>query len=116
MSNLGNKKIMSENLQRYILRSGKDRRVICEDLGFSYSTFNDWVSGRVYPRIDKIEILANYFGISKSDLIEEKTINTLKIPHELTGVQIAFYEGTKDLSEEDLKALIPIVAALKDKK
>ena len=34
---------------------------------------NEWVKGKKYPRIDKIEILANYFGILKSDLIEDKT-------------------------------------------
>ena len=39
----------------------------------SYFTFCDWVNGKKYPRMDKIEILANYFGILKSDLIEEKT-------------------------------------------
>jgi hypothetical protein len=34
---------------------------------------NEWLKAKKYPRIDKIEILANYFGILKSDLIEEKS-------------------------------------------
>ena len=37
----------------------------------NYSTVRDWTNGRAYPRIDKIEMLANYFGIQKSDLIED---------------------------------------------
>ena len=37
-----------------------------------YSTLSDWINGNKYPRIDKIEILANYFGIEKSDLIEKR--------------------------------------------
>ena len=37
------------------------------------STFSDWVHARTYPRIDKIELMANYFGIEKSDLVEERT-------------------------------------------
>ena len=41
-------------------------------VGVAPSTFNDWVKGKKYPRIDKIEMLANFFGILKSDLIEEK--------------------------------------------
>lgn len=53
-------------------KSGKNRREICEALGFSYFTFSDWVNGKKYPRMDKVEILADYFGILKSDLIEEK--------------------------------------------
>lgn len=72
MSNLGNKKVMAENLQYYIGLSGKTQKELCEIVGVAYSTFNDWVNGKKYPRIDKIEIMANYFGILKSDLIEDK--------------------------------------------
>lgn len=72
MSSLGNKEIFARNLQYYIDRSGKDRREIVDALGFPYSTFTEWLNARKYPRIDKIEILADYFGILKSDLIEEK--------------------------------------------
>jgi len=62
---------MSKNLKYYLRLSGKSRREVCNDLGLVYSTFCDWVNGSKYPRIDKIEILANYFGILKSDLIED---------------------------------------------
>lgn len=68
---IGNKKILAKNLNHYIYRSGKERKDICNDCGFSYSTFCEWVNGKKYPRIDNIERLANYFHISKSDLIEE---------------------------------------------
>lgn len=72
MSDLGNKKIFSENLNYYMSLYEKDRAKICNDLNFKYSTLRDWTNGRAYPRIDKIEMLANYFGIQKSDLIERK--------------------------------------------
>ena len=67
----GNKEILSKNLKTYIAKSGKDRSVIAEDLGLPYSTITDWVNGKKYPRINSIEKLANYFGISKSELIED---------------------------------------------
>ena len=51
----------------------KTRNDICDDLGFKYTTFSDWVNGKKYPRIDKIEMMANYFGVEKSDLIEDKS-------------------------------------------
>lgn len=73
MSGLGNKEIFSKNLRYYIERSGKDRRELSEIWGFPYSTVTEWMNGRKYPRIDRIEIMADYFGILKSDLIEEKT-------------------------------------------
>jgi transcriptional regulator with XRE-family HTH domain len=63
---------MSKNLKYYIERSGKDRRELAETWGFPYSTVTEWINGRKYPRIDRIEIMADYFGILKSDLIEEK--------------------------------------------
>lgn len=67
----GNKDVLSKNLKKYILKSGKDRKRISEDLGFPYSTLTDWVNGKKYPRIDNIEKLASYFEVSKADLIED---------------------------------------------
>lgn len=73
MSSIGNKEIFGNNLAYYVERSGKSQRELADTLGVAFSTFNDWVKGRKYPRIDKIEMLANTFGILKSDLIEERT-------------------------------------------
>ena len=73
MSNLGNKEILSRNLRRLMDERQIDRQKICKDLGFKYTTFTDWYNGNKYPRIDKIEMMANYFSLLKSDLIEDKT-------------------------------------------
>ena len=73
MSDLGNKEIMSQNIQRLMEKHGKDRNDICRDLGFKYTTFTDWINGNTYPRIDKIELMANYFNVSKSELVEAYT-------------------------------------------
>lgn len=72
MNDLGNKKVFAKNLAYYIERSGKTQKELADMLGVATSTFNNWVKAQKYPRIDKIEMLANYFGILKSDLIEEK--------------------------------------------
>ena len=72
MSNIGNKETLSKNLKYYIEKSGKDRQELAEIWGFPYSTVTEWVNGRKYPRINRIEIMADYFGILKSDLIEDK--------------------------------------------
>ena len=72
MSDIGNKEIMAKNLKYYIERSGKDRRELSEIWGFPYSTVTEWINGKKYPRIDRIEVMADYFGILKSDLIEDK--------------------------------------------
>lgn len=72
MSNIGNKEIFSKNLKYYIERSGKDRKELADIWGFPYSTVTEWINAKKYPRIDRIEIIADYFGILKSDLIEDK--------------------------------------------
>ena len=73
MSELGNKDIMAKNIQFYMHKNQKTRQDMCDALGVKYTTFTDWVKGNSYPRIDKIELMANYFGISKADLVEDHT-------------------------------------------
>lgn len=73
MTNLGNKEVMAKNLSYYVARSGKTQKEMAAIVGVAPSTFNDWLKAKKYPRIDKIEILADYFGVLKSDLIEEKS-------------------------------------------
>ena len=72
MSCIGNKEIMARNLRRYIEASGMQQKEIAHAIGVAPSTLNNWTQGTKYPRIDKIELLADYFGILKSDLIEDK--------------------------------------------
>ena len=68
---IGNKDILAKNLRNYINMSGKDRKEIARALSIPYSTLTDWVNANKYPRIDNIEKMAAYFGVSKSDLIED---------------------------------------------
>ena len=72
MSNIGNKETFAKNLSYYLDKCGRDQKEVAEVVGVAPSTFNEWIKAKKYPRIDKIEILANYFGILKSDLIEDK--------------------------------------------
>lgn len=76
MGNSNNKQIMAENIQYYMKLKGKTRQQVCNSIGVKYTTFTDWVKGNAYPRIDKIELMADYFGISKSDLVEEKYVSS----------------------------------------
>ena len=71
-----NKKIFSYNLREAMRVTGRSRKDISEALNISYHTITDWVKGKKYPRMDKVEMLANYFGVLKSDLIEDPNENT----------------------------------------
>lgn len=65
-----NKKIMASNIKYYMEKNNLTRQDLCNALGVKYTTLTEWIKGNSYPRIDKIELMANYFGISKSDLVE----------------------------------------------
>lgn len=78
MNGLGNKEVMSANIKKYMDKNGIDRRKLASDLNQAYTTVSDWVNGKTYPRIDKIEMLADYFHIEKADLVEENKPDNLK--------------------------------------
>lgn len=125
MSSIGNKEVFSKNLKYYIERSGKDRRELSKIWGFPYSTVTEWINGKKYPRIDRIEIMANYFGILKSDLIEEKTKEHREIQQKnstLTDLTIrmrqdkkffSLVEGLNELNPEQLESVMQIVSVLR---
>lgn len=73
---MDNKNIFAYNLKKHMELNGKSRNDIAQALNISYFTVSDWVNGKKYPRMDKVEMLANYFGILKSDLIEDKEENS----------------------------------------
>lgn len=67
-----NKEVMARNIRYYMELNRVNSTEICKTLGFKQSTFSNWINAKIYPRIDKIEMMANYFGITKADLVEER--------------------------------------------
>lgn len=67
---LGNKEIMASNIRKHLDRLGLNVKDFANEMNFKYSTVLDWVNAKTYPRIDKIELMANYFKVEKADLIE----------------------------------------------
>lgn len=68
-----NKQIMARNIKRFMEKKGVTNQQVCDALNLKYTTFRDWIKGITYPRIGKVEAMAQYFGCEKSDLIEDKT-------------------------------------------
>lgn len=121
---LGNKEIMAKNIKRQMDKIDKTRNEVCADLGVSYSTFSDWLNAKKYPRIDKIELMANYFGVSKADLVESPKADeyyvdprTAEIAQEIKDSRelSALFDAGRDLPPEDLQAVYQMVLALKRK-
>lgn len=71
-NNKDSREIFAENLKFYINLRGKKQKELADDVGFPPSTVSNWVSGRKYPRVDTIELIAKALGVSKSQLIEDR--------------------------------------------
>lgn len=100
MSDLDNRTIMAKNIRRHMEAAGVKPKDVCDALKIPMPTFSDWINAKTYPRIDKIERMAAYFGVSKSALVEEDT------PGAFVGEIVAgFWGGDQDLTEEDIQQI-----------
>lgn len=84
MKNLENKEIFAKNLRRFLDARGMQDKDLVEVTGASQTAISEWLNAKKYPRIDKIEKMAVFFGVKKSDLIEEQT----KDEHEAAIAQL----------------------------
>lgn len=66
------KHIFAKNLNYYISLNRKQQNEVAKDLGINPSTLNMWCNENAFPSMGKIQLLADYFKIGKSDLIDEK--------------------------------------------
>lgn len=73
MTDLEQKQIFSKNLLNYLSMKNKSQKEVADAIGVSPQTFNTWCQGIALPRMGKVQRLADYFGIEKSDLIEDKS-------------------------------------------
>ena len=72
------KRIFSKNLRKYMSLNNKTQVDLINDLGFNKSAVSTWCNGTRLPRMDKVDALTKYFGIRRSDLIEDKSESKIK--------------------------------------
>lgn len=103
------KKIFSKNLKKYMQMYDKSQTDLIEDLGLNRSSVSTWVNGTRLPRMDKVDMLANYFNVNRSNLLEEKNSEesfAVKIPilgTVVAGMPISAYEdilGYEEITPE----------------
>lgn len=70
------KRIFAKNLNAQLVKHNKTQSDLVNDLNLNKSTVSTWINGTKMPRMNKVEQLALYFGIEKSDLLEEKNISS----------------------------------------
>ena len=78
--------IFVKNLKHYMTVKNKTQSDISKALHIPLSTISSWYNGASYPRVDKMQALADYFNISMRNLTDEQknellpTSNTINIP------------------------------------
>lgn len=109
MGQVSNKTIMAHNIAKYLKLKGIKPAELARVLGVPYTTVYDWVNGRTYPRIDKIQAMAEFFGIDKAELIEDHPqfvlVKQQNIQKVLNSIQL---EGD---SGKNLDELIEVIQA-----
>lgn len=119
--------VFTKNLLKYLALNNATQKDVAHSIGVTTGTFNDWVKGRAVPRMDKIQKLANYFGIEVSDLLEEHSLETKRYRQkemnaivedlELNPELIAFLRSVQQLTVEDRELLnVFVERLLKDNK
>ncbi len=72
MTDIDQKKIFSKNLNYFLSQKNKTQKEVADAISVSPQTFNTWCQGIALPRMGKVQKLADYFHIEKSDLIDER--------------------------------------------
>ena len=65
-------RIFSDNLKYYLKLNNKTQLELANAIGVSNTTINNYVKGYNAPRMDKVDKICKYLGVSRSDLMEER--------------------------------------------
>ena len=106
------KDVFAKNLRYYLSLSGKTQKEVARTIGVSAPTFHEWCAGKKTPRMDKVEKLSNYFGILKSDLMEDKQKQPAQ--DELSNKKREFIKRVEGMSEAQLERLEQILALVEN--
>lgn len=123
MSEQEQKRIFSKNLDRLLTEYNKSQREVADAISVSPQTFNTWVKGVALPRMGKVQLLADYFHVPKSALLEERNEEggyyidpeTAKKAQELfddPNLRILF-DAARDARPEDLQKAADYLKAVK---
>lgn len=99
--------IFVENLKKQMRLNNKSQADLSKDLNLPFTTISNWYRGIRYPRPDKMQLLADYFGIRMEELISNSINNSgIKIPilgTVIAGIPVTAVEdiiGYEEISEK----------------
>ena len=120
MTEAEQRKIFSENLTNLLQRCGKTQLQLANSLDVSKSTVSSWCSGIKMPRMGKIDEIAAWLSVSRSELIEEgggstdnKDVSDLLEALRTRPEMRMLFSVSKDATKEDIEKAVAIIEALR---
>ena len=62
---------MYKKYKELLKNSGKTSYQVSKDTGIGENTLSQWKNGRSTPKIDKLKVIADYFGVSIEYFLED---------------------------------------------
>lgn len=99
------REVLATNIRRLLKEKNKTQNELAEYVGVSKTTVSEWIAAKKYPRIEKIQAIAEYFDVYRSDITESKVKNqskAVRIPvlgRVIAGIPIEAIEEIIDYEE-----------------
>ena len=118
---------MYEIFEKLCTEKGVKPYRVCKDTGITTATISNWKAGRYVPKSDKMQKIADYFGVSLEYLqtgkgpdvkqgyyLNEETARIAQDIFENKELRLLYHDA-RDANPEDIKAVHDVLLALKRK-
>lgn len=117
MSDEQSKKIFSKRIKFFMNLKHVSQSDLVKDLNLNSSTVSNWCQGVMFPRMDKLKLLADYLGVSVADLIEDKSEEIEQEKKELHYLNtIAAHFAGEEFTDEELREIENFIEFVKNRK
>lgn len=100
---------MYEIYQKLLDMNGVKSADVARATGISNMTFSDWKKGKSTPKMDKIEKIAKYFGVTTDYMMGKKS----EVPSaSMADDHLELIKLYSSLSEADQKAIMQIMRSM----
>ncbi|MBO7709892.1 MAG: helix-turn-helix transcriptional regulator [Lachnospiraceae bacterium] len=105
------REIFVKNLRYLMEAKGITQADICRELDVSSATVSDWCTGKKYPRVDKMQRLADLFGVLFSTLTTESGIRDYEDMQRLEALHQdprlgLLFDRSRKMSHEDVEFML----------
>lgn len=100
MASYETKRIFAQNLNRLLDDNRITQLELSTKMGVAASTVSSWCNGEKMPRMDKVEWMAEFFGVPVTHLIEQYKPSIIKREITDDDIQFALFGGNDEITEK----------------